>query len=263
MADHAQILRIKKERPPLILIHRQILPRPRLLDHRVIPAAGVGAFAPVGVPPRKIVAQQAASRIGNAHRPVNEALDLPVRRDLRADPRDLRKAQLPRRHHALRPQPVPEPEGGVVRAVGLRADMHVRPRQDLARQREDTRIGDDQRVHAHVPEFPEIRFHAFQISVAGKYIRRHIDFYAVRVGQTHPLFHLLQREIPRLRPKTIGFAADIDRVRAVADRRFQHLQAARRRQQFDLTHRPNFPSSPPPPRRRRPARRLPEAARNA
>src|SRR5256885_12454720 len=61
----------------------------------VVPAAGIGAGALVGIAPVEVARQQAAARVGDAQRAVHEDLDLHVRAFL-ADLLDLVQRQLAR-----------------------------------------------------------------------------------------------------------------------------------------------------------------------
>ena len=89
MLDHAEILGVENIGSSLILVYRHILARSRLLHNGVFPAARMGTGTLVRVAARKEVAEQASSGVGNAHRAVDEALDLHVFRDMCTDLFDL------------------------------------------------------------------------------------------------------------------------------------------------------------------------------
>ncbi len=79
--NHTQVTGIKKIGSPFIFIYRQIFSRPLFFHHRIFPAAWMRTGAAVGIPPGKIIAQQAPSRIGYAHRPMDKAFYLHVLRN--------------------------------------------------------------------------------------------------------------------------------------------------------------------------------------
>src|SRR5690606_26371060 len=83
----------------------------------VVPAAGVGAGALVGVAAVEVARQQAAARVGNTQRAVHEHFQLHVGAFL-ADLFDLIEAQLARENDALHAHLLPELDGGVVGGVG-------------------------------------------------------------------------------------------------------------------------------------------------
>ena len=107
MIYHTQIFGIKNIGSPLILIHRQIFSRPGLLHHGIFPTAGMGAGALVGITPRKIIAQQAPSGIGDAHGALDKALYLHLFRNMPSDFAYLFQRQFPCGYHPLCPKPPP------------------------------------------------------------------------------------------------------------------------------------------------------------
>ena len=89
MFDHAEILGVEDISSALILIDRHVLARSCLLDNGIFPAARMGTGTLVRVAPRKEVAEQTSSGIGDAHGAVDKALDLHVLRDVCTDLFDL------------------------------------------------------------------------------------------------------------------------------------------------------------------------------
>ena len=214
MLDHAEILGIENKGAPLIFIDGQVLAGPRLLHHRVFPAAGMGAGPLVGVPAGKVIAQKAAAGIGDAHSAVDKGLDLHILRDLRPDFPDLLQGKLPGRDDPLRPLLLPEPPGEIIRIVGLGADVAFNLRADLFCQHKNARIRDDQRIRPQFLQLLEILPNPRQIPVVGQDIRRHMNPHAMSMGEGDALPHILHGKILRLGPKAVGLSADIDRVRA-------------------------------------------------
>ena len=89
MLDHAEILGIENISSALVLIYRHVLARSRLLDNGIFPAAWMCAGSLIRVTAGKEVAEQTSAGVGNAHRTVDETLDLHVLRDMRTDLPDL------------------------------------------------------------------------------------------------------------------------------------------------------------------------------
>ena len=108
--------------------------------------------------------------------------------------------------------------------------MTVDLRADLLRNIKDSRIRDNQSVRPDLLQFPEVLPHAFQIFIVSQNICRYIHFYVMGMGEFDSFLHLFHGKIFCLRPQTECLSADIDRVRAEYNRRFQNFQTACRNQ---------------------------------
>ena len=106
----------------------------------------MGAGPLVGVPARKIVAEQAAPGIGNAHGAVNKALDLHVLRNVVPNLPDLLQGQLSGGNHTPGSQPIPELVCTIIGVVGLGADVALNLRTDFLGVGKNTGICDDQGI---------------------------------------------------------------------------------------------------------------------
>ena len=122
-----------------------------LLFHQmVLPAAGLGAFAPVAVPPRHVVRQEAAAGDGHAHGAVDEGFDLEVLRGLCPHFRDLLEGALPGHDDPLRAHLIEGVRSQVVDNTRLSRHVDVDPGGVFLCQFHDTHIGDDECVDAGV-----------------------------------------------------------------------------------------------------------------
>ena len=113
--------------------------------HRVVPAAGVGAHALVGVAVVEVAGEQTAPGVGDAQRAVHEHLQFDVGAGL-ADLPDLLQGEFAREDDAPYPLRLPEAHAGVVHGVGLhrQVDGHIGPA--LAHQQDQAGIGHDQGI---------------------------------------------------------------------------------------------------------------------
>ena len=77
--QQTEILRVHDVGAARILLDRIALTGARLLHERVFPSTGLGTAAAVRIAAREIAAEQASSRVGDAHRPVHEEFQLHIR----------------------------------------------------------------------------------------------------------------------------------------------------------------------------------------
>ena len=143
MFYHAQILGVKDVGSSLVLKDWHVLAWAFLLNDGIFPAAWMCTGSLVGISSYQIVAEQAASGIGNAHGTVNESFDLHVIRDICTDLLDLLEGKLTRCYNTLRPKVVPESVGFIVCIICLCTDMALDLRADLTRIGKDSRVCDD------------------------------------------------------------------------------------------------------------------------
>ena len=85
MGKHVHIVRIEQERALVRLLQRHGLIAARFLHDLVPPAAGLRAFAVVGVAPGQIVRDDAPAGKGHTDRTVHERFQLQRRRRFLAD----------------------------------------------------------------------------------------------------------------------------------------------------------------------------------
>ena len=221
MVDHAHIPAVHDVGTLLVLEHREVLAGALFLHQRILIAAGLGARAPVGVPPRHIVAQKAAPRIADAHGAVAERLQLQLRRHALPDGGDLRQTDLPRQHHPRGAQIVPRLGADVVGHGLLGADVALTVGRVPPRQRECPQIRQDQGVHPRRIQLFQMGGQRLRLVPARHGVHRGVYLHAVVVGKAHRPGQLLIREVAREGAHTKGRARQIDGVCAVQN---CHLQ---------------------------------------
>ncbi len=116
--------------------------------HVVLPAAGVGAGALVGVAVVEVAGQQAAPGVGDTERAVDEYFKAHVRAAL-TDFFNLFQRQFARQNDALQPQLLPELHRRPVDRVGLHRQVHRQLRPALAYQHDQPWVRHDQRIWPH------------------------------------------------------------------------------------------------------------------
>ena len=140
MLNHTQILGIENISSSLVLIDRHIFPGPCLLHNGIFPAAGMGTGPLVGISSCEEIAQQASTRIGNAHSPMDKCLNLHIPGNIGTNLPDFLQGKLPCTHHTLSPQFMPEPVSAVIGVVGLGADMPLNLRADFLCDHKNTGV---------------------------------------------------------------------------------------------------------------------------
>ena len=236
MVDHAHIPAIHDIGTLLVLEYREVLAGALFLHQRVLIAAGLGARAPVGVPPRHIVAQKAASRIADAHSAMAERLQLQLRRHALPDGGDLRQTDLPGQHHPGGAQLVPGLGADVVGNGLLGADVALAVGRVLPRQRERPQIRQNQGVHPRRIQLFQMGGQRLRLVPAGHGVHRGVYLYAVVVGEAHRPGQLLIGEVACEGAHAEGRARQIDGVRAVEHGHLQLFPVPRRGQQLRLPH---------------------------
>ena len=239
--DHAHIPGVHDIGPRPVLEYREIFPGPFFLHKVVLIAAGLGAGAPVAVPPGHIVREQAPPAVADAHGPVNKGLQLQILRRFGPDRPNLLQTQLPGQDDPLRPQVVPRPGGGIVCHADLGGDVALTPGGVPPRQGEGPQIRRNQRIHPHaVQKFQPFR-HLFHLPVPGHGVHRHVNPDSTAVGKFHSLQKFFPGEIPREGAHPEALSCQVHCVRAVEYRHPQPLHVPGGTQQlrlFSLTHIP-------------------------
>ena len=181
----------------------------------VLPAAGIGAGALVGIPVIHIAGQQAPARVGDAQGPVDEDLDLHIGA-LVANLADFLQGQLPGENHPLDALLAPEFHRCVVDGVGLhrQVDRHLGPL--VPHQHDESRVRHDQGVRFHVNHrfhVPQIGFH---LVVVGGDITGDVELLALGVGLRHGVGHDVEVvELVVAHPKAIAGLAGVDGIGAI------------------------------------------------
>ncbi|MNC42888.1 hypothetical protein D3C75_917210 [compost metagenome] len=107
--------------------------------HLVLPAAGVGAGALVGVALVDVTGEQAAAGVGHAQRPVDEDFQLHLGH-LHADLFDLVQGELAGEDGAGQAHLMPELHRGPVDRVGLHREVDGHVREGFAHHHDETGV---------------------------------------------------------------------------------------------------------------------------
>ncbi|MNM82930.1 hypothetical protein D3C81_949730 [compost metagenome] len=78
MLIHTQIKLLENPAVPGFFLGDPYFFRASVLEQIIFPAAGLTASTPIGIPVCKMIRQYTASRIGGAHCPMNECLNLNI-----------------------------------------------------------------------------------------------------------------------------------------------------------------------------------------
>ncbi len=197
----------------------------------VLPAAGIGAAALVGVTLVDVARQQAAPGIGHAQRAVDEYLQLHGG-DFATDLRDLLQRQLARQYHPTQPLPLPEPDAGPVDRVGLHRQVDMGLREVLAHQHDQPRVGHDQRIRAHRQHRLEVVEEGLQLGVVRGDVDHHVELLALRMGLGDALGQAGMVELVVAHPQAVARLPGIDRIGAIGEGVAHVLQGAGRGQQL-------------------------------
>ena len=234
MLQHVHVLRVEQVGAVLGLFDREVAAGTLLLHDRVLPAAGLGAFAVVAVAAGQVVGEQAAPGERHAHRAVHKAFDVHVLGDVRADVAHGLQIHLPGEHDALGAQLVQGVGGQIVGHAGLRGDVDLQVRGDAPCGHHHADVGDNQRVHAGVLELAQIFLQVLDLGVARQHVAGHIDARAALMGVPGALLEVLQAQVPGRRTHAERLAAAVHGVRPVVHGGFQAAQVACGRQHFGL-----------------------------
>ena len=234
MVHHAHVPGVHDVGALLVLEHREVFAGALLLHQRILIAAGLGALAPVGIPPGHVVGQQTASGVADAHGAVAEGLQLQLRRYAGADGGDLLQTQLPRQHHAGGAQIVPRLGADVVGHGLLGADVPLAVGRIFPRQRERAQIRQDQRVHTRRIQLFQMGGQRLRLVPAGHGVDGGVYLHAVVVGEPHRLRQRLIVKISGEGAHAEGRTGQIHRICAVQHGHLQLFPVPGRGQQFRL-----------------------------
>ena len=230
--DHPHVVGVEDVRPPLLLEDLKLPLGPLLLHQGVLPAAGLGALPPVGVPPGEVVGEQAPPGKGHAHRAVGEGLQLQPGVHLLPDLPDLRQGHLPGQHHPAGPQFEAGLGGGVVHHAELGGDVPLHLGGVLLGQGHHPQVRQDEPVHPRLLAELEEGYHLRQLLVPGQGVAGDVHLHPPPVAQGHPFLQLLAGEVGRCGAHPEVLAPQVHRVRAVVHRGPQPLHVSRRGQQL-------------------------------
>ncbi|EWS63368.1 hypothetical protein Y695_03400 [Hydrogenophaga sp. T4] len=180
----------------------------------VLPAAGVGAGALVGVAAVEVAAQQAATRVGDAQRAVHEDFELDVGAVV-ADRGHLIKAQLAAQDDAGHALLLPELHRRAVGGVGLHreVDRHLGPEAFvhlLAHQHDQAGVGHDERVGLEFDHRLQVAKVGAQLVVVRDQVAGDEEFFAACMGFFDALRDLFHAELVVARAQAVARLAGVD-----------------------------------------------------
>ncbi|MNG90933.1 hypothetical protein D3C79_498390 [compost metagenome] len=143
----------------------------------VLPAAGIGAGALVGIAFVDVTGKQAAAGIGHAQCAMHEDLQLHLWH-LATDFRHFIQRQLAGKDHPRQAHLLPELHRCPVDRVSLHREVNVHLREGFAHHHDQTGVGHDQRVRAHVDHRFQVTQEGFQFGVVWRDVNHHVESFA-------------------------------------------------------------------------------------
>ena len=204
-----------------------------LFLHKVVPpAAGLSAFAAVGVSSRKILGNETASRKAHTHRAVYESFYLHIIGDILPYRPYVFKVDLASQYNAANSHFIQLERRSIVDYARLRRRMYRKAWSVLLNHRDDPDIRRDDRVHSAFFRGAYKLGKALGFVVGGDGVAGNVDLYASFVRGLHSSEQLLSAEVLRSRSHSERLARKVDRVRAVVQRRQQAFLIARGSKKF-------------------------------
>ena len=148
------------------------------------------------------------------------------------DGRDLREGELAREHDALGALFLPKFRRVAVGRVRLRGDVQRQPGGRLFGDRKCARVRHERRVRADLAQKGEVIGERGKVALPREDIGGDINLLTACVRVADRRAQLLFRKIVGKRAERKILSAEVDRIRAVIQRRLQFFKAARRREQF-------------------------------
>ena len=216
--NHPQVVGVEEVGALLLLGEGEDLPRALGLHQVVLPAAGLGALAPVGVPAGHIVGDDAPAGKGHAHGPVDKGLQLQAGVGVLPDALNFGEGHLPGQHHPLGPQLPADLGGGKVHNARLGGDVPLHLGGHFPGQGQHPQIGDDKGVHPRLLAGGEEAGQRLKFLVAGQGVAGDVDLHPPLVAEVHGLGQLLRPKVGRGRAHAEALSRQVHRVRAVAHR---------------------------------------------
>ena len=233
----AQVVGVEDVAAVLVLADLVQLAGAGLLAQVVLPAAGLGALAPVGVAACHVIGQQAPAGHAHAHGTVHKGLDLQFRRGLVAQDGDVLQGHLAGQHHALGTQVIGGAGGGPVGDAGLGGHVHVDVRGNGLAGIQHAQVGHDEGIHTGLGGLLDGVRQAVGFLIGRQGVHGQVDLAAPGMGIDDALGELFRRKVGRCRPHTELRQAAVNGIGTVVDGIAQALQIARRGEQFrDLQH---------------------------
>ena len=173
--QQAEVFGVHDVGTPFVPGHIVDFAGPVLLRQAKLPAADLGAGAPVPVPAGQVTAEPAPPRIGDAHGSVHEGFQFHV--CFAANLFHFRKRKLPGQHHTAGAQVFPGFHGRPVAGVRLGAHMQRHAGYDFPGHGPDTQIGDQEGVRPRILQAAQVIRQRVDIFVMGKNIYGDVNFF--------------------------------------------------------------------------------------
>lgn len=196
-------------------------------DDVILPPAEQRTVAVVRVAAGHVLRNLAATGECHTHRAVHKSFDLKFRRNLRTDLPDSVEAQFVGKNDAGGAELSQRVSGLIVRHAGLRRNVNLRVRGDLAGRHEDADIKDDECIDADLAELSHVLVHLLDFVRFVQDIAGNEDASIAIVSEGDGVFEILEREVLRRATHAKLLAAAIHGVGAEIYRRLQCCKIAR------------------------------------
>ena len=208
------------------------MPRPLFLHQMVFPAAGLRAVAPVGIPARHVIGEQAPAGKRNAHCAMHKAFNCKLPRRARPQLADLRKRHFPRGDNPLCAKCIKSVCSGVVDDPGLRGNMEFHLGRIAPGKLQYPQIRDDKGIHAAFCPSGQKSRKRIDLRIARQRIAGEIDPHAPFMRVFHRTPQLVKGKVCGRRAHPKSAAPEIHGVRAEAHGGFQAFTIPCRGEQF-------------------------------
>ncbi len=205
------------------------------LVHLVLPAAGVGAGALIGVTLVDVAGEQAAAGVGHAQRPVDEDFQFHLRH-LHADLLDLVERQLAGEDGTGQSHLMPELHRGPVDRVGLHREVDRHVGEGFAHHHDEAGVGHDECIRLHIHHGAHVADEGLELGVVGLDVGHHIELLAEGMGLVDAELQILVIEFVVAYPQAVARLARIDGVCAIGIGVAHVLEGPGRGEQFWSEH---------------------------
>ena len=249
--DGAQVLRVHDVGAVLVFLNRHQFARAllfleqdfrvaihelhRLLGwrmHLVVPAAGIGAGALVGITVVEVAGEQAAAGVGNAQGAMDEDFEFDVRA-LLADFGDLVERQFARQDDAGEPQLFPETHGRPVHRIRLHRQMDGLLGPGFADHVDQAGVGHDQGVRLQRDDRRHVGQVGGQLGVVREDVADDKKLLAAGMRFGNSVAEFFQRaELVVAHAQAVARLAGVDRIGAKIEGRAHHVERAGGGEQF-------------------------------
>ena len=201
----------------------------------VLPAAGVGAHALVGVAVVEVAGEQAAAGVGDAQGTMHEDFQLDVRAAF-ADFADFVQREFAREDDAADAVFCPEFDAGPVHAVRLHGEVDGHVGEGVLDQHDEAGIGHDAGVRPRFERRAEVADGGLQFVVVRHGVHGEVELLAQRVCLVDAGLQVFVVELVAAHAQGVTRRARIDGIRAVGKGVAHGFQGAGRGEEFGVSH---------------------------